>query len=129
MPSYGPQIEKMLHDYLHSTEIRDKVQEGANASDAAVKSELSAYTHTGELMRESHASVHEFDAGWGMEVTSLWRSFFVANKRGLRLKRTGFRRGKGMRRKDFKGNGAMKVAKPSVFGEAVEVLNNLWLGE
>lgn len=125
--SHGREIDALLSEYLHSPEMRDKVSEAASAADASVKAELANYTSTGKLLEESEVEVTEFSAGYGMTISSLYRSFFVANKKGIRLKRTGFKRGAGQRRKNFDSNGILKVARPSVIGEGIKTINDFWL--
>lgn len=122
-PSYGARIDAMLHDHLHSEGFRDRVADAAHSADAAVKAELAPFTATGTLMRDSSAQVSEFAAGWGMLVSSIFRGFFVANKKGIRRTRLGGdssaaiqRAGRGVHQK-----AALKVGRPSVFGESVKV--------
>lgn len=121
--SYGTQIDALLHDYLHSDDMRERVSQAARLADAAVNAQLTPHIKTGEMIADSHAEATEFDAGYGMQVSTIYKTYFVALAAGrVRNREPGFKRGAGQRRKrGFKKSATYReVTKPSVFGEAVE---------
>lgn len=128
--SHGDFIDRVIRDYTHGPEMRDRVAGAVHEADAAVHAHLVPFQRTGTLFRDSHAELREYDGGWGMEISSLWRSFFVANERGRTLNRhsefaKGRRKGNSAYRRSLRSAHyadhklSRHAASPSVFGTAI----------
>lgn len=107
----------MCSEYLHSEDFRSEIGEFSEEAAAAVKAELMRHVHTGELLGASTATPEEFAEGYGMLVKTLYRSFFVANRKGVRRKPP-------LVRGAFGSGDLMEVSAPSVFGTAVKVFED-----
>lgn len=104
----------LCDEYLHSEEFRSQIEDYSEEAAVAVKAELLKHVRTGELAGASSVNLEEFEEGYGMVVKSLWRSFFVANRKGLRRKPP-------LVRGAWGSGDLMPVSSPSIFGRAVEV--------
>lgn len=107
-------FQDLCEQYLHSDEWRQEIGELTTEAEVAVKAELLNHVRTGDLMAASTTTVSEFASGYGMTVKTLWRSYFIANRKGLR-------RGPPKVRGAYGSGDLFAVDKPSVFGAAVKL--------